>query len=90
MSLLPQRRPPPLFESFWLVMLVDGFIQGRQKPPSEHVNGLRTVDVVLGVSYKFFEVGNVPIEILPLHFDPLTKGHTCLLFLEGVSELSIK
>ena len=90
MSLLPQRSPPPLFKSFWLVVLVDGFIQGRRKPSSEHVDGLRTVDIVLGMSHEFFKMGNISIEVLSLHSDPLTKGHACLLLLKGVSKLSIK
>ena len=71
-------------------MLVDGFIQGRQKPPGEHINGLRTIDIVLGMLYKFFEVGNVPIEVLSLHSDPLAESHTRFFFLEGVSELPIE
>ena len=71
-------------------MLVNGFIQGRRKPPGEHVDGLRTIDIVLSMSYEFFKVGNVPIKILPLHSDPLAEGNLRFFFLEGVSELSIK
>ena len=90
MPLSPQRRPPPLFKGFWLIVLIDGFIQGRRKSSGEHVDSLRAVDVVFGMSYEFFKMGNIPIKILSLHPDPLTKGHSCLFFLEGVSELSIK
>ena len=90
MPLPPQRRPPPLLEGLWLIVLIDGFIQGCRKSSGEHVDSLGTVDVVFGMSYKFFKVGNVPIKILSLHPDPLTKGHTRFFFLEGVSELSVE
>ena len=90
MPLSPQRRPPPLFKGFWLIVLVDGFIQGCRKSSSEHVDSLRTVDIVFGMSYEFFKVGNISIKILSLHPDPLTKRHTRFFFLEGVSELSVE
>ena len=90
MPLSPQCCPPPLFKSLWLIVLVDGFIQGRRKSSGEHVDSLGTVDIVFGMSYEFFEVGNVPVKILSLHPNPLTKSHTRFFFLEGVSELSVK
>ena len=90
MPLPPQRRPPPLFKGLWLIVLIDGFIQGCWEPSGEHIDGLGTVDVVLGVSYEFFKMGNIPIKILSLHPDPLTKSHARFLFLEGVSELSVE
>ena len=90
MPLSPQRCPPPLFKGLRLVVLVDGFIQGRWESSGEHVNSLGTVDIIFGMSYEFFEVGNVPVKILSLHPNPLTKSHTRFFFLEGVSELSVK
>ena len=90
MSLSPEGRPSPLFESFGLVMLIDGFVKGRRKSSGEHVDSLGTIDIVFGMSYKFFKVSNVPVKILSLHLDSLTKRHTRLFFLEGVSELSVK
>ena len=90
MSLSPEGRSSPLFEGFGLVMLINGFVKGRWKSSGEHVDSLGTIDVVFSVSYKLFEMCNVSIEILPLHPDSLTKSHTRLLLLEGVSELSIK
>ena len=90
MSLSSEGRSSPLFKGFGLVMLINGFVKGRWKSSGEHVDSLGTVDVVFSVSYKFFEMCDVSIEILSLHLDPLTKSHTRLLFLEGVSELSIK
>ena len=90
MSLSSKSCPSPLFKRFWLVMLVDGFVKRLGEAASEHVDGLRAVDVVLGMSYQFFKMGDIPIEVLSLHSDPLLKGHACFLFLKGVSELSIK
>ena len=90
MPLSPQCRPPPLFKGLRLIVLVYGFIQRRRKSSGEHVDGLGAVNIVFGMSYKFFKVGDVPIKILSLHPNPLTKGHTRLFFLEGVSELSIE
>ena len=90
MPLSPQRRPSPLFEGLRLIVLIDSFIQGRRKSPGEHVDGLGAVDVILGVSYEFLEMSNVPIKILPLHPDSLPKSHARLLLLKGVSELSVK
>ena len=90
MPLSPEGRSSPLFESFGLVMLIDGFVKGRWKPSGEHVDSLGAIDVVFSMSYKFFKVCDVSIEILPLHLDSLTKSHARLLLLEGVSELSIK
>ena len=90
MPLSPQRRPSPLLEGFWLIVLIDGFIQGRRKSSGEHVDSLRAVDVVFGMSYEFFKMSDIPIKILSLHSDSLTKSHTRFFFLEGVSELSIK
>ena len=90
MSLSPEGRSSPLFEGFGLVMLINGFVKGRWKSSGEHVDSLGTIDVVFSVSYKFFELCDVSIEILPLHPDSLTKSHARLLLLEGVSELSIE
>ena len=90
MPLLPQCRPPPLFKGLWLIVLVDGFIQGRRKSSGEHVDSLGTVDIVFGMSYEFFKMGDIPIKVLPLHPDPLSKSHARFFFLEGVSELSVK
>ena len=90
MSLSPEGSSSPLFESFGLVMLVNGFVKGRWKSSGEHVDSLGAIDVVFSMSYELFKMRNISIEILSLHPDSLTKSHTCLLFLEGVSELSIK
>ena len=90
MPLSPEGRSSPLFESFGLVMLINGFVKGRWKSSGEHVDSLGTIDVVFSMSYEFFKVCDVSIEILSLHPNTLTESHTRLLFLEGVSELSIK
>ena len=90
MSLSPEGRTSPLFESFGLVMLINGFVKGCWEPSGEHVDSLGAIDVVFSMSYEFLKVRDVSIEILSLHPDSLTKSHTRLLFLEGVSELSIK
>ena len=90
MSLSPEGRSSPLFESFGLIMLINGFVKGRWKPSGEHVDSLGAIDVVFSMSYELFKMCDVSIEILPLHPDSLTKSHTRLLLLEGVSELSIK
>ena len=90
MSLSPEGRSSPLFESFGLIMLINGFVKGRRKSSSEHVNSLGAIDVIFSVSHELFEMCDVSIEILSLHPDPLTKSHACFLFLECVSELSIK
>ena len=66
------------------------FHKGTLEAPGEHVDCLRTVDIVLGMLYEFFKVGNVPIKILSLHSDFLAEGHLRFFFLEGVSELSIE
>ena len=88
MSLSSKGCPPPLFKHFWLVMLVDGFVKRRGEAASEHIDGLRAVDVIFSVLYQFFKMGNIPVEVLSLHSDSLSKGHACFLFLEGVRELS--
>ena len=90
MSLSSKSRSSPLFKYFWLVMLIDGFVKRRGEAVSEHVDGLRPINVVFSMSYQFFKMGDIPIEVLSLHSDPLSKGHACFLFLKGVSELSIK
>ena len=90
MSLSPEGRSPPLFESFGLVMLINGFVKGRWKSPGEHVDSLGAIDVVFSMSYEFFKMCDVSIEILPLHPDSLTKSHARFFFLEGVSELSVE
>ena len=90
MSLSPEGRSSPLFESFRLVMLINGFIKGRWKSSGEHVDSLGAVDVVFSMSYELLKVCDVSIKILPLHLDSLTKSHTRFLLLECVSELSIK
>ena len=90
MPLSPQRRPPPLLEGFWLIVLIDGFIQGRRESSGEHVDSLGTIDVIFGMSYEFFKVCDVSIKVLSLHPDSLSKSHTRFFFLEGVSKLSIK
>ena len=90
MSLSPECCSSPLFESLWLVMLINGFVKRHRKSSGEHVDGLGAIDVVFSMSYKFFKVRDVSIKILSLHLDSLTKGHTRFFFLEGVSELSIE
>ena len=90
MPLSPERCSSPLFESFWLVVLINGFVKRRWKPSGEHVDSLGAIDIVFGMSYEFLKVSNVSIEILSLHPDPLTKRHARFFFLEGVSELSVK
>ena len=90
MSLSSESCSPPLFESFGLIMLIDGFVKGRRKSSGEHVDSLGSIDVVFGMSYELFEMCYVSIEILSLHPDPLTKSHACFLFLECVSELSVE
>ena len=90
MSLLSKSCPSPLFKRFWLVMLVDGFVKRCGEAASEHVDGLRAVDVVLGMSYQFFKMGDIPIEVLSLHSNSLAKSHVCLLLLKGVCESLIK
>ena len=90
MSLSPECRSSPLFESFWLVMLIYGFVKRRWKSPGEHVDSLGAIDVVFSMSYELLKVCNVSIKVLPLHSDSLSKSHACFFFLEGVSELSSK
>ena len=90
MSLSPEGRSSPLFKSFGLIMLINGFVKGRRKSSGEHVDSLGAIDVVFRMSYELFKMCDVSIEILPLHPDPLTKGHARFLFLECVSELSGK
>ena len=90
MPLSPEGRSSPLFESFGLVMLINGFVKGRWKSSGEHIDSLGAIDVVFSMSYEFFEVCYVSIKILSLHPDSLTKCHTRFFFLEGVSELSIE
>ena len=90
MPLSPQRRPPPLLEGFWLIVLIDGFVERRRESSGEHIDSLGAIDVVFSVSYKLLKVCDISIKILPLHPDSLTEGHTCFFFLEGVSKLSIK
>src|ERR1700761_1586626 len=89
-SLPPKCHSSPLLESFQLIVLVNCLIESGREPSSEHVNGLRTVDVVSRMPHEFFKVGYIPVEILPLHADSLSQCHTRFFFLEGVSELSIE
>ena len=72
---------PSLFESPWVAMLIDDFIEGSYKTPGEHINGLWAVDVILSTVHKFFKLGNVLIKVLSLHFDPLTQGHSVFFLL---------
>ena len=90
MSLLSKSCPSPLFKCFWLVVLIDGLVKRHGEAVSEHIDGLRAVDVIFGMLYQFLKMGNIPIKVLSLHPDSLSKGHACFLFLKGVSELSSK
>ena len=70
-SLSLECRCPPLFKHPWAVVLKDGFIEGSGQSLCKHVDSLWSIDVVLGVSYKLLKLGNILIEILPLHLDSL-------------------
>ena len=66
-----ERCSSSLFKRPWVVMLKDGLIEGDRQSSGEHVDSLWTVDVVLGMSHKLFELGNIFIKVLSLHFDSL-------------------
>ena len=70
-SLSLKRCSPSLFERPRIVVLKDGFIEGSGQSLCKHVDSLWSIDVVLGVSYELLKLGNILIEILPLHLDSL-------------------
>ena len=81
---------PPLFKSVWLIMLIDSLIECDRESSGEHINGLRTIDVVFCMSYELFKLGDVAVEVLSLHLDSLSQGHPSLLLLQHVSKLSFE
>ena len=69
-------------------MLVNGLIETSWKSFRKVSDGERIVDVEMGVANKFFELHNIAIGILRIHFEALHDDSPCFLFLQNIGVLS--